>query len=170
VQILIGTFAGFGTAAVAVRVFLHIRNRGKLFLDDYFVIFANACLLVETGALYYALDMIYVATVISHNPADIALFSRKQILRTFDGLLKWNNIYLSFAWTTNYAIKISFLAFFYTLIGNISRALSNYWLFALCFTIVSWLFNVLQNFIICGANHNCKCHPCVEQSESYPNY
>jgi hypothetical protein len=153
-EVFVGLLTGLGTVSVVLRTYLHIKNRGKLFLDDWLVIFANICLLVETGLLYHIIDMVYVETVVSTNPTDIVLFTRGQVMQMFTGMLKWNNIYLPFAWTTNYAIKLSFLALFDVLISNVTRGLRIYWWFALCFTIASWLFVMLNNFILCGASQS----------------
>lgn len=75
-----GLLAGISTLAVVVRVFLHVRNRHGLFVDDYIVLLATACLLVENVVLYHNLDMIYVEAAIALNIQHIVLFTRGQIL------------------------------------------------------------------------------------------
>jgi hypothetical protein len=147
-------FTAVATIAVAVRVMVHIHKRRRLFVDDYFVLFATACLLVETGILYHILDTMYVETMLAKDPMNIFLFTRSQVLELLP-FLKWNNIYMSFAWTANYAIKVSFLAFFRVLLRDVSRRLNWYWWLVLWFTLASWAFNFMENFILCGASNNC---------------
>lgn len=156
-QISAGLLAGIATLAVVVRIYIHIHQRRKLFLDDYIVLFATACLFVETALVYRNLDLMYIEASLATNPMNIVLFTRGQVLELVNTFLKWTNIWQTFAWTTNYMIKISFLAFFRVLTRDVSRGLTWYWWFVLCFTIAAWIFNSIENIVICGASQSRKC-------------
>ena len=72
------------------------------------------------------------------------MFTKSELLSMLN-LTKWLNIFLAFAWTANFAIKLSFLGFFRNLIRNVSKRLYTYWWGVLIFTLLGWLFNVIQN-------------------------
>ena len=141
--------------AAITRLAIHLKHRRELFVDDYLVMFATACLLVQTGILYKYTDMVYIISVVSTNPLGYTLFTRSELLGLV-GMLKWSNTFVCFAWTVDYTIKLSFLAFFWTVVRDVSQRLTRYWWFVLCFVAISWLFNMIENFIICGANNSCK--------------
>lgn len=144
-----------GLAAVIGRIVLYTKNRGKLYLDDYLVLFAAVCLVVESTILLYYCDMIYTIVLLMLNPLDIFQFGRLEILEVLD-FLKWTNVFLVFSWTANYAIKFSFLAFFRVLVRGVSRRLNWYWWLVFVFTLASWLFNIVENFAHCGATGSCE--------------
>jgi hypothetical protein len=151
----VGIFMAIGIAAVIVRTILHTKNRGKLYLDDYLVLFAAACLVVESAVLLRYCDLIYTIVLLMLDPTDIVLFGRLEILEVLR-FLTWNNVFLVFSWTANYAIKFSFLAFFRVLVRGVSRRLNWYWWFVFVFTIASWLFNIIENFAHCGVTGSCE--------------
>lgn len=152
-QILVGVFTAIATIAALTRLAIHLKYRRKLFIDDYLVLFANVCLLVQTGILYKYCPMIYVMSVVLTDPMGFTYFTRSEMLG-LAGMLKWSNIFVCFAWTVNYTIKLSFLIFFWTLVRDVSVRLTRYWWFVLCFVGLSWIFNMIENFIICGANNS----------------
>jgi len=125
--------------------------------------FATACLVVQTCILYKYSDMVYIISVLSTDLTSYTLFTRSELLR-LPGMLKWSNIFVCFAWTVNYTIKLSFLAFFWTLVRDVSKRLTQYWWFVLVFVMLSWLFNMIENFIICGANNSGKTLPILQKS------
>lgn len=59
-------------------------------------------------------------------------------------------VYVGFAltWTTIFAVKISFLIFFKKLINRVTKILTYYWIVSII-TLLSWLFNVLEPFVMC---------------------
>jgi hypothetical protein len=156
---MVGLLSGVAILAVVVRIYIHLHKRRKLALDDYLVLFATACLAVETGLLYHNLDMIFIEDSLAKNPLNIMLFTRGQVLNLLDNFLKWTNIWQSFAWTACYMIKLSFLAFFRMLTRDVSRRLTIYWWFVLIITLSSWIFNTVENIIICGASKSRKSLP-----------
>lgn len=71
---------------------------------------------------------------------------------TIDDLLwfmKMVYAYIVLSWTAIFAVKLSFLSFFRTLIERVSGRLITYWKIALVFTIVSGAFNICEVFITC---------------------
>lgn len=106
--------------------------------------------------LYHMLNLTYVETAISKDISNVVLFTRGDVVALMNDYLMLDNIYMSFAWTTNYVIKLSFLALFRQLVRDVSRRLNWYWWFVLCFTVASWIFNFSENMIICGASRSSK--------------
>ena len=56
--------------------------------------------------------------------------------------------FLAFIWTTIFAVKFSFLAFFKKLIERVSKIHTYYWI-VVAITAVSWPFLVVEPFILC---------------------
>ena len=113
------------------------------------MLFAASCLVIDTAVLYFIAPRIFILETLAFNPINIFLFTKSEILSSI-GVVKWVNIYLAFVWTANYAIKWSFLAFFKILIRGVSKHLQRFWYFVVGFTILTWLFNILENPINCG--------------------
>ena len=135
--------------AAATRIFFHIRKRNKLFVDDFLVIFAACCLVVATGLIYHMRVWMYMTAALASNPKNVSLYTKNE-MNSLPGLLKWNNLFLVFSWTSITAVKMSFLALFWILIKDVSRRLLWLWWFVVVLTILSWLFNILRNPIVCG--------------------
>ncbi|KAF2005651.1 hypothetical protein P154DRAFT_570949 [Amniculicola lignicola CBS 123094] len=157
-QVLVAVFTVIATVAAITRLVIHIKYPRKPFVDDYLMVFATACLAVQTGIVYKYSDMVYLMSSLDQGLATHNFFTRSEVL-ALPSTIKWTNIFICFAWTVNYTIKLSFLAFFWTLIRNVSKRLTRYWWFVLVFVVLSWLFSTVENFIICGANTPDKCYP-----------
>ncbi|PVH94422.1 hypothetical protein DM02DRAFT_661042 [Periconia macrospinosa] len=161
-EAIAGLFTAITLVAACSRIVYYYSTRGKLFADDILIIFATCCLVIATGFLYYVSPRLFMMEALNVDSANFVLYSKREIMSLF-GMLKWLNLFLSFVWTANYAVKLSFLVFFRGLIRDVSRGLSIAWWFVLAFTILSWLFNVLQNPVNCGWNTEVRCYP-------YPTY
>jgi len=64
-------------------------------------------------------------------------------------IMKWNDIFLCLAWTSHFAIKFSFLAFFHTLVRDVSVRLSRFYWFVVGYTGIAWGFVIVEPFILC---------------------
>ncbi|KAF2468323.1 uncharacterized protein BDR25DRAFT_373379 [Lindgomyces ingoldianus] len=155
---LIGTFTGLAVIAVTSRIFFHIRKRGKLFIDDLLVILAACCLMISTGFIYYMQPRMYMTATLAASLRNVALFTKSE-MQSLPGLLRWNNLFLIFSWTSLMAIKMSFMALFWILIRDVSRRLTLLWQFVVVVIMLSWLFNILRNPIDCGWEKGTKCSP-----------
>lgn len=56
--------------------------------------------------------------------------------------------YLLFLWTSIFAVKWCYLAFFYPLLRSMSKRFIYYYWFAVSFSVVSWLFLVVGEQLI----------------------
>lgn len=61
----------------------------------------------------------------------------------------WSFCYITFMWTTIYMVKLCCFAFFRTLLSRMPRPLIRYYWVCVVFTIIAWLFCVLQQLINC---------------------
>ena len=121
---MVGVFFGIAVLVALLRCILRIKLRGKLFLDDFLVAFAVICLLIATALLYHFTERLYMLEAINIDPN--VLFTIPEMLPLLD-MLKWIDIFLAFIWTATFAIKFSFLAFFKSLIKNVSARLDIYY-------------------------------------------
>ena len=122
-QIVTGTFLGLAVISASLRTGFHIKQRGKLFVDDYLVLLAICCAVIAGSILYYLCPKLYIVETLNANPADFILFSKSELLPLFN-LLRWLNSFTGVVWTAYYLIKWSFLAFFRLLIRDVSRGLN----------------------------------------------
>ena len=153
---MIGTLCAIAVTAVAVRITIHIRKRATLFLDDYIVILAAACLAVQTGLLYHTMDMMYMQNNLAKDPRNILLYTRPEMIELTSDYLRLNNAFIICAWTTNYLIKASFLVFFRGLLKNVSMKLNIYWWFVVAVCIAGWAFSCIENIVMCGWSRSSK--------------
>jgi hypothetical protein len=148
-QILVGLFTAVALLAVASRIYIQIARRGRLFADDYLIIAASCSLIVETALWYHMSGLLWMVMFLAESPKNLVLFGRTELLAVFK-FLNLNNVYLIFAWLTNYVVKLSFLAFFRVLVQGVNGGLKIYWWFVMAVTVASWLFNAIEVFAVCG--------------------
>lgn len=137
---------GLTTTATILRTTYYLRKRGNLLLDDWLVIFAAICLIIQTSVNYVGADSFYLTKALNVDPS--LLRTKGQILSAL-GSVKWSMITSVFGYTANYMIKLSFLAFFRSLIRNVSTLMNIYWKAALFFTLIAWVFSVCSTLIMC---------------------
>ena len=128
------------------RFLLRLRQRYKLFVDDFLVLFSVVNLITATGALYKLCDDMYVHEALMFDKSIVFAPSEiEPLLISY----KWYNIYVAFIYTAIYSIKFSFLSFFYGLVRDYSSRFRCYIWIVVGITTVSWLFSVLEPFILC---------------------
>lgn len=145
-KITVGVFCGLATLLCAFRFGLRLKLRHKLFIDDAFVLVGLLSLISATGVLYHYMESMFRLEAINLDPT--VVFSLSEILQLIYAN-KWFDIYLALMWTATFAIKASFLAFFRNLIRDVSRRLERYWWFVVIFTIITWIFLVVEPIILC---------------------
>lgn len=155
---MVGFFTALSTLAAIMRITFRLVTRRKLFLDDWLVLVATAAFLSATGVLFRYQDKIYLGEALMRS-VDVA-FTPMELLSLTD-LMKWNDIFLCLAWTANFAIKYSFLAFFHSLIKDVSRGLNRFYWFVVVYTGLAWAFCIVEPFILC---------PSIEMSERTSEY
>ena len=141
-----GAFFGLLLVSVAARAGIRIRTRRSLFLDDYVVVFGLACLIGATGVLYYDMDSIFVFDALDRQPALLAYIALE--LNRLLLSLNYLDVFLALIWTTTFAVKFSFLAFFHQLIDRVTRIRVYYWT-GVTLTLLSWAFFVSEPLILC---------------------
>ena len=126
---------------------IRISTRRRLFLDDYIVLFGLVSLTVATGILYYAVDIFFVNDAVNRNPL-FAFYIPAEKLNSIIFGTKYLDIFLATIWTTTFAVKFSFLAFFEQLTKRVFAIRTYLWT-VVGITFVSWLFLVSEPFILC---------------------
>jgi hypothetical protein len=139
-------FFGLIVVSAVVRCVIRSRIRGKIFFDDVLVIVGAAYLIAATGVLYYFKDRLYMIDAV--NTDSTVVFSIVEMLPLLNALIYFD-IFLAFIWTAMFAIKFSFLAFYRSLIRNVSVQLSRFYAVVVVFTGVTCDFLVAEPFILC---------------------
>jgi hypothetical protein len=139
----------FGTAILSFfgRITIRLASRRRLFLDDGFLTVAFVCLIGGTAICYTRINMIYLEFAVLRGDQIAALLAFQQIDNLFEQS-KWQLAYLLLLWTTIFAVKWSYLAFFFPLLRAMPRKLIFYYRFSVAFSIISWLFLVVGEQLI----------------------
>ncbi|KAK8182952.1 hypothetical protein BC567DRAFT_221263 [Phyllosticta citribraziliensis] len=137
---------GITIATTIARIAIRFMTRRRLFLDDYFLIFAAICIIVATSMLWWWGEGLYLYWAISLKP-QIGI-EQGELSKLLDGNMIMS-VYVPFVWTATYSIKLSFLSLFKVLIRNVSSHLTRYFWFVVALTIVSWAFSVIERFLLC---------------------
>lgn len=136
------TFFSIALFAAAIRTALRVRAKGRIFLDDVFLVFACLSLVAATVILHVQLGTIYLAEDLTelyrsgNFPDDVnvgEVVAEYHIAQYGHGTM---------GWLTVFAVKFSFLCFFRQLVRNIQR-LENYWRCVLTFNIVAFLYCIM---------------------------
>jgi hypothetical protein len=140
----------FGIAMVSVlgRVVMRLRAWRRLGLDDYFLFAGAGCLTAGTVLLYKMVDQLYLFGAIQRDVSIISQVNSEELQDIIDHSAAKTMTIVALTWTTMFAVKFSFLAFFRQLVANVDRIQYYYWGIVV-FTVVAWVFFVGQAFILC---------------------
>lgn len=116
-------------------------------MDDGFLIFAFACLCGGTFILYERISYIYLEFAVLRMDPIAFPIAMEQMNDLFEQS-KWQLSYLVLLWTTVFAVKWCYFAFFYPFLRAMSKSFNIYYKFSICFTVVSWLFIVIGEQLI----------------------
>lgn len=145
----IGVFTGLAILTVVIRFFIRLHKLRALYLDDYLLIFGAACLVVALAMLYWYGGDLFLAEALNMMPTKVTLASLDEL----DSLFETNKIiqvFLAMIWTSTFAVKFSFLAFFKTLVWTkLSRRMVWYFWSVILITALSWGFVISEGFILC---------------------
>lgn len=141
-----GILVGLVLLAAGARIAIQIKHRHRIFLSDAFLLFACLCLCVGTGMLYWFFDSLYLIQAAYNDPFSVALPLNFLDVLTYS--LKLLFAYQTIIWTTIYAIKFSFLAFFRPLLVHLS-GLKTWWTCVSVATALAWGFCAVGVFVIC---------------------
>ena len=136
------------TASAVARVGYRIQVCLSLYLDDCIVLAGAMCLCAATRLVYRNCNNYFLGGTIQLDPF---LFLKVSPDRTNE-LLKSSNTYLhaffALIWTTIFAVKLSFLAFFKKLTERVTKIQNYYWI-VVVITLISWIFLVVEPLILC---------------------
>ncbi|KAI1212617.1 uncharacterized protein F4807DRAFT_413761 [Annulohypoxylon truncatum] len=170
-QIAIGCLFGLASVAFFGRITIRVVSRRRVFLDDCFVIASFACLAVATAIFYKRVLMIYTVFALMRGDVVITLMASQEIDDVY-AQMNWSFPYITFLWTTIFMVKLCYCAFFRILLQSMPKALIRYYWITVVATVVSWMYLVLQQLIVCpyfGSN-SFKCFPTLAVSETVLNF
>ena len=144
----IGVALGLSIASVIARVGLRVYSRRSLFLDDYIVLVGVICLCAASGLLYGYCDYYFLSGALQKDPSLFLQLEPDQTKKMFQATTTYVHAYLAFIWTTIFAVKFSFLAFFFKLIERVTKIHTYYWI-VVAITGISWPFLIVAPFISC---------------------
>ncbi len=144
----IGALFGLSVISVFARIGIRIHTYRKLSVDDYFILAALLSLSAITALAYKTCDYLFLGRALERDSSLIFKISSD----LFNGLLnvsvQYTQAFIALSWTAIFFVKFSFLAFFKRLIRQVEHIQTYYWI-VVAFTVVSWLFVVFQQFILC---------------------
>ncbi|OXV07986.1 hypothetical protein Egran_04250 [Elaphomyces granulatus] len=146
-KVALGVLVGIAVISFIGRIFIRVFTRRRLYMDDGFLIFAFACLCGGTFILYERIQFIYLEfAVLRMDPIAFPI-----AMEQMDGLFeqsKWQLSYLVLLWTTVFAVKWCYFAFFHPFLRAMSKGFNIYYKFSIWFTVISWLFIVIGEQLI----------------------
>jgi hypothetical protein len=138
----------FGLAATGVilRTIRRLVLFRRLKLDDAFVWFALLCLSAAAACFIHSLFILILEDAIPMEPDVIVPINSVSALLSSISII---DAFLCTIWTCTFAVKGSFLALFWNLIQGLSREINTYYWVVVGYTFVTWLFLVVEPFILC---------------------
>lgn len=125
---------------------IHARKRPSA--DDYFVFFGLASLIAGSGMLWSNLDSMYLIQVLYVDPSIAFKVKSNDLLTAMSHFMARQVTSLALLWTATFAVKFSFLAFFWQLVQSVDNIRTYYW-FVVVATFVSWIFVIVEPFVLC---------------------
>ena len=145
-QACLGVFLGLSMLAVAGRLTIRIKTRHKLYVDDAFLCFGLICMCVATGLAYSTVSIVYLQEAAIFEPERYS-FPPGNAAKFIENLVIVD-LFVVFAWTAEFSVKVSLLLFFRLLVKRLKR-LTRYVDLVLGITIVVWAVLVCEPFITC---------------------
>lgn len=139
---------GLCLLAVAFRTAIRIKFRRRLSLDDYFLLFGLACLCGAAGLAFRLMRILFLTEVLETDRPMNYVFTVQNVL-DFNIAMAVVSSLVVLSWTATYAVKFSFLALFRHLIRRLPKKITIYYWFVVGFTSLSWVYVVVEPFILC---------------------
>jgi hypothetical protein len=119
-------------------------------MDDGFLTIALACLCGGTVILYEYIQILYLEFAILQQDHTALQIARDEMDDPY-GLSEWQFAYNFLLWTTIYAVKWCYFAFFHQFLQAMSnwKTFIFYYRFSICFSVVSWLFVAVGQLFCC---------------------
>ena len=106
------------------------------------------CLCAASGLLYEYCDYYFLSGALRKEPSLFLQLEPDQLKNLLQVSTTYVHAYLAFIWTTIFAVKFSFLAFFFKLIDRVTKIHTYYWI-VVAITGISWPFLVVEPFFLC---------------------
>ena len=129
---------------------LQIRIHRRLYLDDYFLVFACVCLTAGTVLGYANVGNLYWDETLTFNHAEIVNLLAEHV-DVAAHIKAYQRLYYSYPavlWTAIFAVKFAYLSFFRRLIDRI-RPLVIYWRFVVGIAVVSLPICIISIYVAC---------------------
>jgi hypothetical protein len=130
------------------RIGIRLWSRRRLLLDDGFLILSFACLVAATAIFYVRAEVIYLVFALLRGDLVASLLASQEISVVYDQM-NWSFSYITFLWTAIFMVKLCYFAFFHTLIQLTPKPLIRYYWTAVVVTVISWVYLILQQLIVC---------------------
>ena len=136
--------------AAFVRLILKVKISRGLHVDDYFLIFACACLTAATALGYANVGKFYLSQARNYNQtqSDYFLAEHVDVAAEIDAYERLFLVYPALLWTTIFTVKFGYLAFFRRLVDRI-EPLITYWKVIVGISCISWAICVASIYIGC---------------------
>ncbi|PYH90486.1 hypothetical protein BO71DRAFT_462274 [Aspergillus ellipticus CBS 707.79] len=168
-KIVTGVFFGIAVLSFLGRIFIRLFTRRRLYIDDGFLSFAFATLCGGTVLGYLRIYIVYLQfAVLQGDMAATAIVASDpgEHAKQF----AYNLAYIVLLWTTVFAVKWCYLAFFHPLLVGMSRRFVFYYRFTIGLSVVSWILSVAVAPVIpcpyMGMAAVMKCFPTLPVSNS----
>ena len=147
---MIGIFYGLATIGALVRLILQIKIHRRFHLDDYFLIFACACLTGGTALGYACVGNLYWSQTLNYNQSLVYTLLAQHV-DVAAHIKAYQRLYYSYPallWTTIFTVKFGYLTFFRRLIDRL-KPLVTYWKLVVGISAVSWPICVASIYLGC---------------------
>ena len=129
-------------ARFAIRIIGH----RKIKWDDGLVLLATIELIAAFGLLLKVLNSLYLVEAMNQKVA----YPFREDLHSLLRLTTWAYSFSALNWTAVYTVKLTFMYFFHVLILGLSQRITRLYWTTLCIQVISWIYTVVNPFIICG--------------------
>ncbi|KAN0067000.1 hypothetical protein V8E54_014924 [Elaphomyces granulatus] len=174
-EVVVAVLFGIALLSFFGRIFIRLFTQRRLYMDDGFLTVALACLCGGTVILYEYIQILYLEFAILQKYHTALQVSREKMDDPY-GLSKWQFAYNFLLWTTIYAVKWCYFAFFHQFIQAMSnwKTFIFYYRFSICFSVVSWLFVAVGAQLFCCTSlkrisKSTKCFPVLPVSNAVLN-
>lgn len=139
-QIAIGIFFALASLSFFGRIFIRLFTRRRLYLDDAFLSFAFTTLLIGTVLGFLRAYTIYFQMAALEGNVEALLFLASH-LEEHAKDYGFNIAFIVLLWTTVFAVKWCYLAFFHPLLVGMSRRFTIYYRCTVGLSFISWILS-----------------------------
>ncbi|OJI85584.1 hypothetical protein ASPTUDRAFT_118620 [Aspergillus tubingensis CBS 134.48] len=160
--IAVGIFFALASLSFFGRIFIRLFTRRRLYLDDAFLSFAFTTLLIGTVLGFLRAYTIYFQMAALEGNVEALLFLASH-LEEHAKDYGFNIAFIVLLWTTVFAVKWCYLAFFHPLLVGMSRRFTIYYRCTVGLSFISWILSAFVAPIVpcpyTGMKAISKCFP-----------